>query len=253
MKIEDSPFRFGGTSPVEKLRRQHAAVEFSLDDLDLSFLDLLTAVASEGSAERKEATDRERDELQKAEKLSTGHSAKDVTGKPKLTLVTKPNTPAPAEDVRTEVAEDMQLLNSELSPLDIQYMKQAVIPALPILLGSVPIESVFPVEPDGAISYRGHDISPSLAELIEKGYKSGRPIRVELDPKSAVVLKIRNGQVSAEFVSTDKTMHLVMQQELDDLRHRMALKNLPVGTLDAKYRDPEQSRQQNAQDDDEEQ
>jgi hypothetical protein len=251
MKIEDSPFRFGGTSPVEKLRRQHAAVEFSLDDLDLSFLDLLTAVASEGETARKETT--ERDELQKTEKSSTGSSPKEVTGKPKLTLVTKPSAPAPAEDIRTEVAEDMQLLNSELSPLDIQYMKQAVIPALPILLGSVPIESVFPVEPDGAISYRGHEISPSLAELIEKGYKSGRPIRVELDPKSAVVLKIRNGQVSAEFVSTDKTMHLVMQQELDDLRHRMALKNLPVGTLDAKYRDPEQSRQQNAQDDDEEQ
>ncbi|HEY9687190.1 MAG TPA: hypothetical protein V6C52_09465 [Coleofasciculaceae cyanobacterium] len=249
MKIEDSPFRFGGTSPVEKLRRQHAAVEFSLDDLDLSFLDLLTAVASESNTERKEAVEREREELQKAEKPPAGNS--EATGKPKLTLVTKPNAPAPAEDIRTEVAEDMQLLNNELSPLDIQYMKQTVIPALPILMGSVPIESVFPTEPDGSISYRGHEISPSLAELIEKGYKSGRPIRVELDPKSAVVLKIRNGQVSAEFVSTDKTMHLVMQQELDDLRHRMTLKNLPVGTLDAKYRDPEQSRQQNSEDDDE--
>ena len=54
------------------------------------------------------------------------------------------------------------------------------------------------------------------------------------------MLKIRNGQVSAEFVSTDKTMAMAMQQELDDLRQRV--KHLPVGTLDSKYQDSRQSR-----------
>ena len=38
MKIDETPFQF--TTSVDKLHQRHAA-EFSLDDLDVSFLDLL--------------------------------------------------------------------------------------------------------------------------------------------------------------------------------------------------------------------
>lgn len=248
MKIEDSPFRFGGTSPVEKLRRNIGPMEAMLDDLDLSFLDLLTTAATENPAGRTEAPITE--ELRKkAEPEPASESAREG-GRPKLTLVGKISTAQPQDDPRMEVAEDMALLNTELTDIDVQYMKQVVIPGLPILIGSVPMNTIFPTEPDGSISYRGHDISPSLAELIEKGYKTGRPVRVEVDNRSAVVLRIRDGQVSAEFVSSDRGMALAMQQGLDDLHRRMSEKNLPVGTLDAKYQDPRQQREQHEEQDD---
>jgi hypothetical protein len=152
------------------------------------------------------------------------------------------------EEYNTHVDRDMTLTKDDLSLLDIQYLKQEVIPGLPILVGSVPFNTIFPEGADGEISYKGFDLSPKLTELIEKGYKTGRPIRVELDPNSALVLKIRNGQVSAEFVSNDKAAVFVMQQELDELRNRMAARNLPVGTLEYKYQDPRQG--QKGQDED---
>ena len=252
MKIEDSPYHFGGTSPVEKLRRQQPAVQFSLDDLDLSFLDLLTTVVADTDVADAKPEHLSPEETRQGEKAATTTSPKEGAAKPKLTLVPKP---APVEEPPMEVAKDMELLQADLTPQDIQYMKQVVIPGLPILMGNVPVESIFPAEADGSVSAHGYDISPGLAELIEKGYKTGRPIRVELDTRSSVVLKIRNGLVSAEFVSSDKTVALMMQQEINDLRHRMSQKNLPVGLLDAKYRDPQQQGQSRsgAQDQDDEQ
>jgi hypothetical protein len=136
----------------------------------------------------------------------------------------------------------MVLLKDALTPVDVQYMKQVVIPGLPILVGNVPSNSIFPTGEEGEISYKGFEVSSKLSEMIEKGYRSGRPIRVELDPNSAVVIKIRNGQVSAQFVSTDKSA-LSMQHGLDDLRNRMLARNLPVGQLEYQYRDPGQGPQ----------
>ena len=157
---------------------------------------------------------------------------------------------APTETPDPEAVHQMlDLLKTDMTDADLQYMKQAVIPALPIVMGSVPFHSVFPQGADGQISYKGFDVSPKLQELIEKGYRTGQPVRVELDKASAVVLKFRNGQVSAEFMSTDKQVAMQMKHELDDLRHRMSLRNLPVGTLE--YR--EQPRQQQSQKDDDDQ
>lgn len=243
MKIEDTPFQFSGAAAPDKLRPHNPFTASGFEDLDLSFLELLNTVAGKPVAAAPEDTVLSLRQARDRANAEEGNASAEKPGRPKLNLIkpTEPITQA-AEEATTQVEKDMALLQSELSPIDIQYLKQSVIPGLPILMGSVPIESIFPRE-NGQFSYRGHDISPKLADLIEKGYKTGRPIRVDLDPKSAVVLKIRNGQVSAEFVSSDRTMSLVMQQELDDLRHRMALKNLPVGNLEAKYQDPRQSRQ----------
>jgi hypothetical protein len=244
MKIEDSPYGFSNQFSVEKVKRPSSA-EGMLDAFDLSFLDLLTSVTettSEALIKPEEILPAKQKEVPKA--------TEKATEKPKLTLVESPRkTDRTTEDSVTHVEKDMTLLNTDLTTTDQQYLKQVVIPGLPILLGSVPFESIFPPDDSGNISYRSFEISPKLAELIEKGYKTGRPIRVELDPNSAVVLKIRNGQVSAEFVSADKTASIVMQQELDQLRNRMIAKNLPVGNLEYKYRNPEQQQNQQSEED----
>lgn len=250
MKIEDSPYQFvGGSSAVEKLRRNSQySLDATLEDLDLSFLDLLTSVANDAEVVAPDKSKNVADSA-KAKEKTAATSTKETAAPGKLTLVGKVSETQSADEASTKVDKDMALLKEELSDIDRQYMKQVVIPGLPILVGSVPFQSIFPAGKDGEISYKGFEISPKLAELIEKGYKSGRPIRVELDNNSAVVLKIRNGQVSAEFVSTDKAAAFVMQQELDDLRNRMAARNLPVGTLEYKYRDSAQSGNQSRQDD----
>lgn len=245
MKIEDSPFQFNGASPVEKLRRNanQSSFDFALDELDMSFLDLLGSISGSVKKSATEVLAEKTEQTAKKEEAKKAEAASNVS---KLPVSKK--AAAQDEDFNTHVDRDMTLTKDDLSLLDIQYLKQEVIPGLPILVGSVPFNTIFPEGADGEISYKGFDLSPKLTELIEKGYKTGRPIRVELDPNSALVLKIRNGQVSAEFVSNDKAAVFVMQQELDDLRNRMAARNLPVGTLEYKYQDPRQN--QKGQDED---
>ena len=252
MKIEDSHYHFKGASPVDKLRRtsQSSALDATFDNYDLSFLDMLTSVVSETFAESVD--DAQLADVQvKDKKAKASESAKEKPSTPKLTLVGQ--VTSTEEEPATQVEHDMVMFKADMSDIDVQYMKQVVIPGLPILVGSVPFESVFPAGGDQEISYRGFEISPKLAELIEKGYRTGRPIRVELDANSSVVLKIRNGQVSAEFVSNNQAAAFAMQHELDDLRNRMAARNLPVGVLEYKYRDSQQSdrnpNRQNASDD----
>lgn len=247
MKIEDSPYNFSNQFSVEKVKRPSSA-EAMLDAFDLSFLDLLTSVTD--TSPQTVVTPEESLPVKQKE---TPKPTEKIAEKPKLTLVEPSRkTEHTTEDPVTRVEKDMTLLNTDLTTVDQQYLKQVVIPGLPILMGSVPFESIFPTDSSGNISYKSFEISPKLAELIEKGYKTGRPIRVELDPNSAVVLKIRNGQVSAEFVSADKTASIVMQQELDQLRNRMIAKNLPVGNLEYKYRNPEQQQNQQSEEDESE-
>ncbi|WP_373532425.1 flagellar hook-length control protein FliK [Vampirovibrio sp.] len=246
MKIEDSPFQF--SSPVEKLRRNTAPSSFdsALDELDMSFLDLLGSISAtaKGNVDQARLNAQEETSEGKAGRRSGVSESKKVVSLPVETKVSEPEE----ESSSSYIDDDMYLSREDLSLLDIQYLKQEVIPALPILVGNVPFNTVFPKAADGEMSYKGFDISPKLAELIEKGYKTGRPIRVDLDANSALVLKIRNGQVSAEYVSADKAAAFVIQQELDELRNRMAARQLPVGSLEYKYQNPGQHRQQSDQD-----
>jgi hypothetical protein len=229
---------------VDKLRRAAQAnpLDVSFDNIDLSFLDMLTSVVSDALPASMPADDPVPEPVKEKPKATASDTAaKDNPAPAKLSLVGRVSEEDRADDAAARVDKDMVMFKDEMTALDVQYMKQAVIPGLPILVGTVPFESVFPSAADGEISYRGFDISPKLAELIEKGYRTGQPIRVELDPNSSVVLKIRNGQVSADFVSNDKAAALSMQHELDDLRNRMMSRNLPVGSLEYKYRDPNSS------------
>ncbi len=242
MKIEDSPFPY--RSPVEKLRSNslQTSFEFALDELDMSFLELLDSINTKADAGNKgPVAGVDPDAALKSDKAVVPESKNVV----RLPVPEKPVSSASDEgDFHTSVDADMVLKPDDLTLLDIQYLKQEVIPALPILVGQVPFNTVFPTGGDGEISYKGFDVSPKLSELIEKGFKTGRPIRVELDATSALVLKIRNGQVSAEFVSADRAAAFAVQQQLDELRNRMTARNLPVGTLEYKYQNPRQHQKQ---------
>lgn len=245
MKIEETPFQFNGVHTVDTRLQPRHPQEFSFDDIDLSFLELLNTLPG-APAQAKTAAGPERKETDEPRESETKSESPRIKGH--LRLVEN-QEPPPAAEPADEAQDAIEMLRSELTDIDVQYLKQVVIPGLPILMGSVPFNSIFPAGEAGGISYKGFDISPKLQELIEQGYKTGRPVRVELDKATAVVLKIRDGRVSAEFMSSDKTMALYMKQELDDLRHRMAMRNLPVGTLE--YRDHDSRRQQHSRNNDE--
>lgn len=128
----------------------------------------------------------------------------------------------------------VHLLQDALTPSDVLYLKQWLIPNLPIMVGQVPIQQLFPAYEDGEISYRGFDVSDNLKNLVQKGVKTGAPIRVELDGDASVVLKFKNGRVSAEFLSSDKMGAWMVKQQLETLKQQLLSKQLPVD--DVTYR-----------------
>ncbi|MEB3286294.1 MAG: hypothetical protein VKJ04_02205 [Vampirovibrionales bacterium] len=134
------------------------------------------------------------------------------------------------------------LLKEALSTSDIQYLKQWVIPNVPIIMGNIPIQQLFPVDETGDISYRGFEVSDNLKSMVAKGIKSGQPIRIELDANASIVLKFKNGRVSAEFLSNEHIAAWAMKQQLETLKQQLLSKNLPVDDLT--YRSFSQKQEQ---------
>jgi hypothetical protein len=94
-------------------------------------------------------------------------------------------------------------------------------------------------------------ISEKLNKLLQQAQKSSRPIRIDIDNHAAIILRICQGRVSAEFRGTGPGMSpLSIQQQLQELQSRLEAQNLPVGRLtyrgDEERRNPyqQESRQQ---------
>jgi hypothetical protein len=226
--------------------KNQLALEALGDNADLSFLDLLSSL---GGNETTASTMAKRIEAAKVEDKDGNKSASSSsTSKPlepaNLAPAVQPVKHSHELDDTDRLGDRFSLKSldlDELTDTDQRYLRQSVIPNIPILMGQVPIENVFPGKGKGGdFSYRGFEISDGLADMIKHGYKTGQPIRLELDGNSALVLKIRNGQVSAEFVAADQGAALAMQNELNDLRQKMAARNLPVGSIESRYKGQQQ-------------
>lgn len=251
MQIENSPFQFKTVAVNGEPGRLHRVVgapHGGFDDIDMAFFELLGRVSESNSkALLGQVTVDAPDETDAAEETKREESANkaDDEAKPERHLRVVENT-----DPREAVQKELALLNHDLTAGDLAFLKEGVIPNLPILLGSVPLQTVFKIDPkSGGLDTGGFEISRKLAELIQKGYRTGRPFRVELDQHSSVVMKIQDGKVSADFISSDRAAAFFIKQELDELRARMAAKNLPVGDLN--YRDEDSGGRHSRQDDDE--
>lgn len=94
-------------------------------------------------------------------------------------------------------------------------------------------------------------LSEQMATLVKEASRTGRAIRVPLQNSVEVILKIRHGQVSAEFLTPDASPSL--QQTVAELRQHLASKALPVGTIGVRQRTAEDNpnqRHDNQPDDD---
>jgi hypothetical protein len=135
-------------------------------------------------------------------------------------------------DAKT-VKKDLEQMMGDMTPEDVAYLKTINPNGLPIA-PPVPLNQLIPVDDEGKPQFDKIPASKGLSEILEKAYKTGRPIRVELDNGGSIILKIKAGKVSAEFIATDQANALYLKQQLAELKQRMESKNLPVGQLDAR-------------------
>lgn len=84
------------------------------------------------------------------------------------------------------------------------------------------------VDQSGQVSYKSPDFSKGLANLIEYAYKTQRPVRLDFEGNSSVILRIdTRGKLSAEFMSSDKAMESILKNSIPNLRNRLDSEGIP--------------------------
>lgn len=146
------------------------------------------------------------------------------------------------------------LKQKDLSEADLQFLNLlATQPnGLPWMGGgptpSLPIQQALQAQAPGSFSDRFAEpfgLSEKITRLLQEANRSGRSIRVQMDEQSTLILRIREGRVSADFLSAHPLPGL--QPQLDELRARMLAKNLPVDTLHHRPDDGRNARREQPQ------
>lgn len=87
------------------------------------------------------------------------------------------------------------------------------------------------------VSYKSFNISKGLSDLIEYAYRSQKPVRLDFDNNSSIILKINNeGKLSAEFMSSNKAMEHILKNSLPHLRNRLDSEGIPYKEIIYKER-----------------
>ncbi|MBX2861095.1 MAG: hypothetical protein KTR14_07660 [Vampirovibrio sp.] len=252
MKIEDTTFQFSDTAATSSAgsKTTHTAFGQGLDASDLGFLDWLN-VSSQ------------------TVKVSSSAEAKQISNLIETTLPTKTtssifelkaevNAPAePSEASKTlqhkdnndikEVKQALELLKTDLDAKDLRLFQQHIVPQLSVHQ-PVSIQTLFSTNGSGSLSFKGVPFSKAFSEMVQSAYKTGRPVRIDLENQTSVILKIRNGKVSAEFLSADPKTSLYLKQHVAELRHRMEAEELPVDQLSYREERQQQERQPEKED-----
>jgi len=222
------------------------AATFGLPDavaMDLSFLDLLTSLqtlpqqANSGPASQMP----EKPKAAPAPETATNpnHS------QPKTTSSPTPFPTATAHANRSDATDDAQAyLSLALAPQESTLFQTTVLNGLPYQ-GTVPIQQVFQLNTDGELvglaSMADTELSVAFVDQLKQAYKKQLPLRVVLNEDTTVILKFKNGQVGAEFLTQDVVANQYLKQALDQLRSRLSQKGLPV--FDVAYRqEPHQEK-----------
>ncbi len=245
MKINQSPSTQTEPIPANPATGQSAG-KGSLDLPDVSFLNMMMNLGSlrshssdgslKGHVEMTEMTAEPTGEEPGVEQESRGvHSDKKAGAKSEVTRLYD-------ELSRIRVKNELEMLQGELKAGDLQFLEKVLIAGLPYQ-GGIPFQQVMTLNSEGLPAFGKLDASETLSSLLEKAYKSGRSLRVDLDGKSAVVLKFHAGKVSAEFLTKDPAMALYLKEYMDTLRNRLEEKELPVAQLTYRNDDEKPSRQ----------
>ncbi|MFA6989922.1 MAG: hypothetical protein WC197_07615 [Candidatus Gastranaerophilaceae bacterium] len=112
-------------------------------------------------------------------------------------------------------------------------------------------QSCITVSDDTGIAYKSTDFSKGLNDLIDYAYTTKRPVRIDFDKNTSVILKIdKAGKVSADFIPGDKAVELALKNALPELQAKFDNENLPYNELTSRnYNDQQERRNKQKEND----
>lgn len=96
-------------------------------------------------------------------------------------------------------------------------------------------------------SARTKALLANVQHWLEQAEKTKRPIRVDVNAHTSLILAIHNGKVSATFNTVDSGGFASLSQQVQGLKETLRQKNLPVEDVLAKEDDGERRRRQRRQ------
>ena len=101
------------------------------------------------------------------------------------------------------------------------------------------------VEQSGQISYKSFNISKGLADLIEYAYTSQKPVRLDFEGNSSVILRVDSeGKLTAEFISSNKAMETILKNSIPNLRNKLDSEGIPYKEIVYKERNRKQNKEE---------
>lgn len=84
------------------------------------------------------------------------------------------------------------------------------------------------IESSAQVSYKSVEVSQNLYQLLEKAYKQNKPVRLDFNKNSFVILKLnKNGKIKAEFVSNDKNTETALKNGIPYLKSKFETQGIP--------------------------
>lgn len=213
---------------------------------DLSFMAMLEAALADTSLGPVNADTEIQAHVEKTpdeaipEKLSTS-KMRDKTRMISASLETAPIAPVSMQTDIKEVREAMWLMDGrDLSLADLTFL-QALPNAGLMPWQNINNTSASLLEHLSQGHYKSLRVSAGLQSLLEKAYKTQRPLRIDLADNAAIILRMgRDGRVSAEFLPNDQAADLFFRQNLQELKSRLESKQLSYGELAVRpWKDPQ--------------
>jgi len=102
---------------------------------------------------------------------------------------------------------------------------------------------------EGQVSYKSLDCSKSLFKLLEQSYKAQKPIRLDFNNDSSVILKIdREGKLSAEFLAGSKAMESLLKDNLQNLKNKLDTEGIAYKNISYRDNSKKQNKKENTGD-----
>lgn len=97
------------------------------------------------------------------------------------------------------------------------------------------------------VSYKSLDFSKSLSSLIDYAFTKQKPVRLDFEGHSSVIIKIdKEGKLSAEFMSADKAMEQILRNTIPNLKTKLDSEGLPY--KEVSYKDNSKQRKKDKDD-----
>ncbi|MEB3244424.1 MAG: hypothetical protein VKJ06_00350 [Vampirovibrionales bacterium] len=87
-------------------------------------------------------------------------------------------------------------------------------------------------------------LSEKMQTLLAQAQKNGSPIRVDLNDGAQLILRLRQGKVSAEFLSSQPgILSSTLPLQLEALKQKLLAQDLPVDSLIVRHQEQQQRQQ----------